>query len=186
MSSSHPSKRPQVGLRTDTRGLVLGTVGDRTKARYLRVYDKGVESKVMESGRMWRLELEAKRTLAPALWTDLQKATDVREWCYNSLAEQWRRSGCAWPLTGSTRGGAGIAVPTAAPTDAVRLARWVKQSVAPAIERLRRAHSASEILSMMGLEGHHDDAPEDANGGKPTGYDRAPHADMAHNVHLAG
>lgn len=137
---------------------MLGTVGDRTNARYLRVYDKGVESKVEKPGRLWRLELEAKRTLAPALWMDLLNSTDVEQWCFNSLAEQWKRSGCSWPLTASTRAGEGIAVPSEGPSDGERLARWVKQSVAPAIERLLKKHAASEVLSMMGL-GASDDLP---------------------------
>lgn len=120
------------------------------------MYDKGVESKAMPPGYLWRMELEAKRTLAPALWTDLRNTTDVAEWCYNSLAEQWKRSGYSWPLTASTRGGEGIAVPSRAPTDSERLAQWLRVSVAPAVGRLLRKHSAAEVRRLLALETVHD------------------------------
>lgn len=147
---------PSSGLRTDTRGLALGTVGDRTKSRYLRVYDKGVESKSAPRGTKWRMELEAKKGLAPALWKDLQQAPDEWEWCYNSLAEQWQRSGYCWPLTASTRGLRGVAAPRPVAPDAVSLARWTRTSVAPALQRLARTYSREQINAM--LWGHEQDA----------------------------
>lgn len=151
-----PSRRPLIGWRMDTRGLALGTVGDRTKCRYLRVYDKGVESNLAPVGHLWRLELEAKKSLAPALWSDWQRAKDQEQWCYDTLSEQWRRSHVRWPLTESTRGVRGVVGSKAKPSDAANLARWARTSVAPALERLARTYSREQINAM--LWGHEHDA----------------------------
>ena len=146
------SNLPLVGLHTDTRGRAHGTVGDRTESRYLRVYDKGTESNTYERGRLWRLELEAKGTLAPRLWDDLRASSDASQWCYNTVCEQWKLSGRHWPLTDSTRGGRGIPAPRREPSASDQLALWLVQSVKPAIARLRTTHSRAEIRRLLDLD----------------------------------
>lgn len=145
------SRPPRVGRSTDSRGLFLGTVGDRTKARYLRVYDKGVESGTAAPGEIWRTELEAKRTLGPAMFREYLAASEKAAWCYDSLVEQWQRSGCGWPRKSSSRPGYGLAVPSEPPSDAEKLARWARRSVAPAMQRLTRAYDRETVLEMLGL-----------------------------------
>ena len=147
-----PSNLPSVGLRMDTRGLRLGTVGDRTKSRYLRVYDKGVESGTQPPGHLWRLELEAKKRLAPRLWGDLLASSDARQWCYDTLSEQWPLSGRRWPLTPGTRGVEGLTVPSDAAPDSVRLRRWIDESVAPAVQRALAKYSRAELRAALNLD----------------------------------
>lgn len=146
------SSLPRSGLRTESDGSVLGTVGRRTSTRYLRVYDKGVESKTAPPGAIWRCEVEAKQGLAQRLWRDLQTAQDRSQWAYDTVAEQWKRSGYSWPLTGSSRGREGLIALSAPPTDTERLKRWLQVSVAPAVQRLQRSISAREIAQLLQLE----------------------------------
>lgn len=151
MRLSSRSSLPRRSLRSDNRGYLLGTVGDRTKARYLRVYDKGVESKAHAAGHLWRMELEAKRGLARKLWLDLMEATDVPQWCFDSVSEQWKSSGYCWPLSESTRGVRGVSAYEPRDRNAVKLARWTRTSVAPAMQRLVAKYGRDAVLEMLAL-----------------------------------
>lgn len=155
----HPSQRPKRGLWRASDGAFLGTVGARTNARYLRVYDKGVESRLAPPGVLWRLEVEAKGRLAPALFADLQRATEVELWCLNSCAEQWRLSGYSWGFSESSRGSMGVTVPTAPPPDAERMATWLATTVRPAMCRLRKVYSRDQLLHLIGLADDHTGTP---------------------------
>lgn len=159
----HPQRLPpKIGKQRDNRGLFLGTVGKRTAPRYLRVYDKGIESNTDPAGLRWRVEVEAKATLAEELWKDLQKAKDVRQWCLDTCAEQWRLSGCCWPLGSSSRTGEPIRGPRPPASDAETLALWMRASVAPVVKRLLRVYSPAEVGRMIGLiavEARDDDDP---------------------------
>lgn len=158
-TSRSPSSLPSRCSRSDDRGLAFGTVGDRTKARYLRVYDKGVESKTAPPGVYWRIELEAKKALARKLWAQLLIQTDVQHWCYESVSAQWKASGCCWPLTDSTRGVNAVSGYEPRVDDAQRLALWARTSVAPAMERLVRKYGRSAVVAMLNL-GDPNDIPE--------------------------
>lgn len=154
--SSTTSKRlqstlPRNGFWSDSRGSALGTVGDRAKARYLRVYDKGTESKRLPPGYLWRIEVEAKKALAPKLFADLTSTENVTQWCYDTCAEQWKRSGYSWPLSGSSRGREGLTVPADPVPDAERLMLWLQTSVAPTIRRLSEVYSREQLLYVLGL-----------------------------------
>ena len=151
--TTRPRSSPLLrGWRTDTRGRAHGTAGDRTEPRYLRVYDKGTESGAYPRGRLWRLELEAKGTLAPRLWDDLAESSSVSQWCYNTVCEQWKLSGLHWPLGESTRGSYGITAPRREPSASDRLAEWMVVSVRPAVARLLTTHSKAEIRRLLDLD----------------------------------
>lgn len=155
---SSPSRSPRSGLSKDSTGLFLGTVGARTNSRYLRVYDKGVETRLHPPGHLWRTELEAKGTFAQRLWQDLQKAPDKAVWCLRSVAQQWSRSGRCWPLTSLVPTEGGIAVPKDPPSEIERTARWMRQTVVPVVERLCAAYGRDSVLRMLGLEQPPNDA----------------------------
>jgi hypothetical protein len=146
------SSLPPCGMRSDSRGLALGTVGDRTKSRYLRVYDKGVEQKSHAPGLYWRMELEAKKALARNLWRDLQTTADVQSWALSTLSEQWKLSGYCWPLSGARVGVKGVSAYERRDVDAVRLAKWARESVAPGLARLVKQYGAAEVRRMINLE----------------------------------
>ena len=147
-----PEDRVPTSYSSSTRGLRIGTVGRRTGRRYLRVYDKGVESGTHPPGKLWRVELEAKRDLAPKLWNTLRTATDVPQLCYGSCAHAWKDSGLRWPLP---RPGRESAIPSPdprKPSPAHTLAAWLRTSVAPTIPRVLTAYTVAEVLEMLGLE----------------------------------
>lgn len=150
------SSLPRCGRRSDSSGLALGTVGDRTKARYLRVYDKGVEQGTHEPGIYWRMELEAKKALARNLWADLQTTGDVQSWAFDTLSEQWKLSGYCWPLSGARSGRRGVSAYERRDVDAVRLAKWARESVAPAMQRLVAKYGAAEVRRLLDLQTSHE------------------------------
>lgn len=156
--TSPPSTRPPTGLSTDSRGLFLGTVGARTSSRYLRLYDKGIELGTQPAGVLWRAELEAKGRLAQAMWAQLGSVENVRRWCYDSVADNWQRSGYGWPLSGPSQDAHGCRVPTAPPPDSQRLLRWLSMSVAPVIRRLLAQYSPEHLAWILGLPYPSDDA----------------------------
>lgn len=151
-TSPSRSSSPLRNLHLGSRGLALGTVGDRTKARYGRVYDKGVEQKSHPAGTFWRVELEAKHALARNLWRDLKGTRDVQQWAYDSLSEQWRLSGCCWPLSESTRGVRGVSAYEPRVLEEQRSFHWMRRSVAPVIQRLLRKYSAADLRRLLDLE----------------------------------
>lgn len=157
-----PRSQPKVGKSRDNRGLFLGTVGHRTDPRYGRVYDKGVEQRSALPGHIWRVEIEAKGTLSPRLWTDLLKAQDVRRWCLDTCAGQWRSSGLCWPLGKRSTSSGHIEAPRPDPGDDESKRAWLKSSVAPVVSRLLNKYSAQEVAGMLGLTllpPHVDDLP---------------------------
>ena len=149
----------KIGEWRDSSGSFLGTVGDRTSPRYVRVYDKGVEAKTAEKGVLWRVELETKGKLAPKMFQQLTQAEDVQQWCYDSLRGQWKCLGLRWPLPEHSAAPDGLSVPTEAAPDAQRMALWLMTSVRPAIERMQRVYSRQQLQMMLGLENDNEPAP---------------------------
>lgn len=136
---------------SSTSGLRIGTVGRRIDRSYLRVYDKGVEAETHKPGILWRVELEAKRDLAPKLWDRLKKETDVPQMCYGSCAHAWKQSDLRWPLP---KPGACYALPPEEKSEeppAHRLAAWLRTSVAPTIPRVLTVFSVADVLDMLGM-----------------------------------
>jgi hypothetical protein len=151
------------GLRSDNRGLALGTVGDRTDPRYGRVYDKGVEQKSHEKGVFWRVEIEAKAGLARNLWRDLMGAKDVQSWAFDTVSQQWKLLGCCWPLGGERRGVRGVAAYERRDMSAERLEKWARLSVAPAIQRLIALYGVAGVRAILNLDNPYELPDSQAN-----------------------
>lgn len=145
------SNLTRCGLWKDSTGAYLGTVGHRTKDRFLRVYDKGVELGTHPPGALWRTELEAKGRRAVALWTQLQRAEDVRQWCFDSLAASWKRSGFSWGLEGHSRNYELPSLGAKPIPDEERLIKWLQTSVQPAVQRLLAKYSPEQVTAFIGL-----------------------------------
>lgn len=146
-----PSPRTPTGLTQSSTGLWLGTVGRRTSRSYFRLYDKGVESKSAEPGKVWRLELEAKRSHSRALVCKYSQELTQPTWCARYLVQRWKSLGCLWPYEQYTDAPPDPAVvPKETPT-AGRLALWLSTSVAPTIPRLLTVFTVAEVLEMLNL-----------------------------------
>lgn len=140
--------------QTDNFGLACGTVGKRASPFYLRVYDKGTETKTEPPGRYWRWELEAKSHLAEELWREFLAAEDKTRWCYECCERSGRYSRVFWPLPPSSCAGVLPAARAKQPADVSRTFKWLETTVAPTIERLVAALGTSAVLRALGLDGY--------------------------------
>ncbi len=135
-------------------GLWLGTVGTRTARSYLRVYDKGVEKKTHASGYRWRIELEAKQSLARGLWAELKSASDAPSWCMNTCERAITAVQGTWPLGSSGSIAPLPPVPAKELESVQRTKNWLATSVAPCIARLLEFCDTDEVLALLGLDGY--------------------------------
>lgn len=145
-------RRTQVGLATANSGLWLGTVGRRTSPSYIRIYDKGVESKTRPLGELWRVELEAKKRHARTLWNTHSESLATPEFCARYTISSLTRSGSTWPFAGLGDTPIDAALGRKEETPAWRLALWLQHSVRPAIPRLLNVFSVAEVLEMLGMK----------------------------------
>lgn len=146
-----PERRTPTSYSSATSGLRIGTAGLRTRRSYLRVYDKGAEAETHKPGILWRVELEAKRDLAPQLWNRIKSAPDVPQLCYDSCAQSWKQAGLRWPLPKSTKGYAMPPKQKKEPPPAHALGAWLRTSVAPTIPRVLAVYSVADVLDMLGM-----------------------------------
>jgi len=147
----HQPRQNPVGLTSATNGLWLGTVGRRTSPRYLRVYDKGVESKLAPMGVLWRIELEAKKTHSRTLCqTHLNSLRDPK-FCASYVVSSLTRCGLRWPFSDIGDLPVNERLGKKEETTPGRLAMWLMQSVAPTIPRLLTVFTVAEVLEMLKL-----------------------------------
>lgn len=139
------------GLTTATCGLWLGTVGRRTSPSFLRIYDKGVESKMAPKGMMWRVELEAKRNHARQLWQDHGSSLSDPKFCASYVASSVTRSGSRWPFSELAESHVDIKLGKQEATTAGSLAIWLTHTVRPTIPRLLTVFTVAEVLEMLNL-----------------------------------
>jgi hypothetical protein len=135
-------------------GMWLGTVGDRTRHEYFRLYDKGVETRDFAAGNLWRLELEAKHDAARALCEHHLDQMTVPDWCASYVTSRWLSVGCLWPL-----GMDGERLPAARragkePPTSDALMAWLALSVRPVIGRLLKTQSPEALILALGMERH--------------------------------
>lgn len=149
---SHQQGRPlKRTCSKDNQGLWLGSVGTRTGRRYIRIYDKGVESRTHPQGMRWRIELEAKKDLARALWTEARSRTDHTTWCREVVE---RSAVAVGGRTPTTLGRSLEALPVAPPRELPSIEQtrqWLETSVRPSVQRLLLALPVEEVLKVLGL-----------------------------------
>jgi hypothetical protein len=123
--------------------------GTRTSPVYLRVYRKDIESEGEYPEYSWRWEVELKDLVSDNLWhledADLEDPQKVKL----LVASYFARWHLDVPWLDATPDP--VWVPRREPTDAERLERWLRTSVAPAIERLMTCRTRAEILDALGL-----------------------------------
>lgn len=145
-----PSGKP-VGLQWGADGMWLGTVGRRTCPEYLRLYDKGVEQRLLGSGRMWRLELEVKYAQAEALCREEARSMLDPRWVASYVTSRWLSSGLLWPLRHDVQCLAAVRAAPKPESTSPALLAWMNRSVAPVVSRLLRTTPLDDILLSLGL-----------------------------------
>lgn len=146
-----PNSCPKISVAKDTDGLWLGTVGRRTAPRFVRVYDKGVETKTAPPGILWRVELEAKQQLAEALWTGIRQAKDSARFCLEQCRAHLTSAGCSWPSIVESDRRAPVRGPKPPPPTAASLLAWYKSGVAPTIPKVLAVYGMKAVLDALGL-----------------------------------
>jgi len=152
-----PSTRPPIpphrpsGLAVQSGGLWLGTVGRRTSPSYWRLYDKGVEARCAAPGELWRLELECKGQHSRTLACKQSEVLTQPTLCAQYLASLWKSQGYSWPYAPFTNEQLDTELVPAPPVTPLRLARWLRSSVAPTIPRLLTVYTVGEVLEMLNL-----------------------------------
>lgn len=139
------------GLSMDSHGYWCGSVGARDQAEYIRVYDKGTESRTAPLGVLWRVEVEAKRTLGGELWETYLGQPDGTRWLYATCISRLRSAGCSWPLTESLQRVAHVDAPKRPPPTAGALALWLHRTCRPVVQRLLLVFTVREVLDYLGL-----------------------------------
>jgi hypothetical protein len=150
-SQARPGRPPLYSFSTDTAGAWIGRAGSRSSRAYLRVYDKGQESKAHAPGRLWRIEAELKREYAEDQWKSLQRAPDAGTHCYASSAFWARRCGLDWPLPTPSEDVKLNPLPEKIPPDVIQTMEWLRIQVRPSVQRLVEAGYPTGVLEMLGL-----------------------------------
>lgn len=141
----------QRGVSTQTTGLWLGTVGRRTSPSYLRVYDKGVESKTAPPGVVWRVEVEAKNTHSRKLCQDHLSSLRDPRFCASYVASSVTRLGLRWPFSALASLPVDVKLGKKEQSTAGQLAIWLTHTVRPTIPRMLSVFTVAEILEMLNL-----------------------------------
>lgn len=141
----------QCGLAVATNSLWLGTVGRRTSPSYMRIYDKGVESRCAEPGRMWRVELECKRTHSRTLSCNYPVELTRPSWCAAYCVQHLKSQGLYWPFGPFESASLNVEMLPKEPSTAGKLALWLTHSVAPVVPRLLTVFTVGEVLKMLNL-----------------------------------
>lgn len=135
----------------DSAGLWLGAVGTRTSRAYLRVYDKGIEARTHTQGKRWRVELEAKKSLAHQLWSEVNAAADCELWCCEAVVRACQNVGSLIRELDDSTLSPLPAVPQKNLQSTARTLEWFRQSVAPAIARVAHEISTEVLLECLGM-----------------------------------
>jgi DNA relaxase NicK len=85
--------------RNSKKGKTL-YVGSRKSDRFIRVYDKGAESKLGPAGFLWRAELELHRALARAAASRILASDDEQYVIAASISSELMRIGMPWKKFG--------------------------------------------------------------------------------------
>jgi len=122
--------------------------GQRTSDVYGRCYDKGMESKSCERGKMVRQELETKRDAARDLAARLIQVEDERAEVGAFVCSYMARQSLLTPANFDLDRESARARQT---SDADRRMRWLARGVAPCVRLLLDAGRIEDVLTALGL-----------------------------------
>lgn len=154
---THPRRLPSgipVGLTTGADGMWLGTVGQRKRPEYFRLYDKGVETRTRTAGHIWRVELETKHEAAEALGCLTPELLLDPTWCARYVTSRWASLGCISHWDAGDGSLARVAPVEKPEPSSAMLLHWMERSVKPVVERLVRAGKVDQVIVALGLANH--------------------------------
>jgi hypothetical protein len=149
----NPGQKPMVTVIHNTRGGHTNAVGSRISDAYGRNYDKGVEGKLCEPGRVWRYEVEFKRGRAKTVAEQISLSRKVELDCARTVWRWWAHRGIRLlPVEPS-----GYPIDTRLPerpeSDPLR---WFETSVSQCVNDAIASHGLHAVLRALRLHNHVD------------------------------
>lgn len=140
----------QVELRRNTNTGNTVYLGRRISDRFIRVYDKGAESKLEEFSGCWRAECQYNNKLAWSIANDAAREEWDLAWIHNVVQAELERKGVSWfqPLERAPNNL--TQAPKKLPTNSSRLL-WLEAQVAPTVQRLIESGMRDEVLRALNL-----------------------------------
>ena len=136
--------------RHDRRGKTV-YLGARSSERFIRIYDKGAESRLPELAQCWRAECEFHKPLSMSRATQICKMGFDDAWVSQVVSWELCRRGVRWP---QLLDGAVTEQPSQTNrkrTDAAARVAWLRTQVRPTIEKLRGAGFMDQCLDALGI-----------------------------------
>lgn len=151
------SERPQGRGRPRLAKLIVDNqrgrtlyLGKRTSDAYLRLYDKGIQSKQPEYRGCWRYEVEYKGTLAPQVASTMVHDDAPAARVAALVAQAFTSRAVGVPFRVDDLGEYPRSI--RAPTDDDKRLAWLAAQVKPAVDRLIRDGRRADVLKALGLE----------------------------------
>lgn len=124
-------------------------IGSRESPRFGRVYNKQEESGEEVYERSWRFEVEYKKVCAPLVAAWLRQEPDLRIAAIQSCVGQFEEWGV--PLAVGVAGKLIAGSIGRRDFDSERSMKWLREQVAPTIEKLRKTVDQESIEEALGL-----------------------------------
>jgi DNA relaxase NicK len=154
----HPRSDWTVVLPHADKGGGTLYVGNRKSASFGRLYDKGAElnqvlpaEQKIETGYLWRAELEVKKDCARALFSSLVKAQarmGVREFIADTVLTWFSGRGVYLPVIPNSSSIVSVAHRA---SDDMRAIKWLHEQVRPCVWRLAERGLDTELAEALGI-----------------------------------
>lgn len=147
-AAKHNQNRAVRLIRDSVKGKTL-YVGSRHSDRFMRVYDKGAESKLESHGRLWRAEVEFKRSLALRNTAALLEVDAADGRILSLVLGELCRVGIV-----DLGFGAGLSLRSSSVrvrTDVDKKLSWLSTQVAPTVQFILQTRPLSEVLAVLGI-----------------------------------
>ena len=143
-----PQKR---SVTRDSAGSFMASVGSRSSPRYLRVYDKGVESGAEQPGILWRAELELKGDLCRTVYEQASRLEQEQSYYSSLLLSSLRQAGGQWPIESETI--SELPTQRSAPpsSDADRALAYLRKYCRKMAIRANEQYSSATIMEALGI-----------------------------------
>lgn len=145
-----PGRKVESTHIRNSKGGSTAYIGRRISERFLRCYNKHVESKGLYPKGTWRYEVEFKRDLASAAAELLAQAADVTREVQRCVESEFTRAGIFLPWDVDAESHPVISYRREPSTKERQLA-WLQSSISPLVERLSTVAREEEILRALGV-----------------------------------
>lgn len=141
---------PSLALHRGFGGGDTCTIGARSSARFLRLYDKTREQGNEIDRNQWRFEVEYKDYLAPRIWTLCKTVDSIERMVTGMVASEYMEQGVLIPWDDNDE--IERLRTSLDKTTVERQLRWLEKQVAPTLRRLERLGYGPDAIRVLGLD----------------------------------